>query len=198
MRKQDIKPGVVYAYQEGKYQSPTPIVFLAAPKDTELWSAHRRPPEGAQRSKQANAGAKPYRSRGRYMSGGDTGYPAAQARAMPGDGSGYDMAALATVDLADFEAATDAPGPRCRFTVVTNLTYIAGEWETVTAEHAAAAQADRDHRAALQRERSALNKRAGAVQVALGVPIRWDGDRFILSLQSAEKLAALLNPEAGE
>ena len=50
MRKQDIKPGVVYAYQVSKdYGKPAPIMFLNAPADGKLFSSIGYPAVKARR-----------------------------------------------------------------------------------------------------------------------------------------------------
>ena len=77
MRKQDIKPGVVYAYQRGTYGNPLPVVFLNTPADGELYtegSQWRKP--GSKAFTRAHGGSKPHA----VSFGSDVGYPVVRGR----------------------------------------------------------------------------------------------------------------------
>jgi hypothetical protein len=182
MRKQDIKPGVVYAYQESRtYGSVKPIAFLAAPSEGRVYTKSFRTPPGERCFTRNDRATTASRTTG--------GYPAVWVD---------DPARPPTATLADFEAATanegdpDAP----RFTTVRNLTYITTTWEVAAAELAEQKRADEAARA----RRAAIRDRADRVVSALRahgveanrVPAYGAADPLTLPLDEAEKLIALL------
>lgn len=132
MRKHEIKPGVVYAYQSsrGDWDRPTPIVFLTAPADGILFrEADPYGTRGKLEYGRAHGAAKPERGRGGDGSR-DTGYPAVTVDYY----AIVDLEDLLKVTLAEFEQTTsnyDTGVEGARFTLVTSLTHITGPYDEV-------------------------------------------------------------------
>src|ERR1039457_6727674 len=123
MRKQDIKPGVVYAYQRSKdYDPPEAIVFLSSPADNSLFSEPRRYGPSTGTVFVPTRETKPRRSQS--YTGNSVGYPAVKARnsRVTPDLGGY--------TLAGFEAATYySPGEDVEFVIITSLGQITGTFD---------------------------------------------------------------------
>ena len=197
MRKQDIKPGVVYAYQRGKYNEPHPVIFLSL----DLYSDSRRGAEGP-RFRKALPGEKPHQ--GRWGSG-STGYLIAEAStAWRGQGRLAEaVAKLPGLILADATASGDREvGDLIGFRVLPSLTPVLGPWEAVIAERREQDEADRRRRERETAAGKALDDRAAkvrAVLIAAGLSPRYSGPsrELVLSLDDAEKLASLLAADCG-
>ena len=207
MKKQDIKPGVVYAYQRSReYGTPEPVVFLVAPSEGKLYattSDYRKP--GRPAFIEAHSGAKPHKGTG--FSGTDYGYPVAKLRSGNMEPAAQ-VADLLKPTLADFEKCATAYAPAgfdgLEFSLATTLTHITGEYETELAAHKARCEAER---AASQRERAerdAARDRAAAIlgrldelggidAEAVSEPRRPYG-YVRISVDDAEKLVELLTP----
>lgn len=194
MRKQDIKTGVVYAYQRSASYSPEPVVFLVAPADGDLYLPRDRHNRTGFAFRPAGEGAKPERSR-IY---GPTGYAVAKFGYRA---SRADLSALTAVTIADFEAATSATGREdgVEFDVMTTLGQITGVYEDVVAARRAQQQQEQEYR---ERVRSAEDRDRERARVLIGAFSKagiesTTGDVFgsrkiLLTLDEAEKLAALL------
>jgi hypothetical protein len=195
MKKADIKPGVVYAcWRRKAHESPSPIMFLAAPSPDALYHRARGGDETAPCFARALAHDKPQREEGWQV--GTIGYPAA----MRGSDSKLAPEDLLNVTLADFEAATSSQQGGYRFTLVCNLAEIAGPWDEEVAwdrerhrrrderikQELAAADASRARAADIL---TAL--RAHGVE-ANRIPTYSAVDSITLPLDEAEKLIALL------
>jgi len=202
MKKNEIKPGVIYAYQRSReYGSPEPVVFLDIPSEGVLHrtaSDYKKADEPA--FLKAAAGSKPQASRGSY-SRSSVGYAAvflsnsfSQADADPAD--------LLKPTVADFEKCTSGYAPAgfdgLKFALVTSLTYITGEYDEKLAEDKAQREADRDARRRDQAERDAADARAASIGSALArLDVEASLDRSAsgylkITLDDAEKLLALL------
>ena len=188
MRKQDIKPGVVYAYREGRltsdWREPSPCVFLAAPADGQLYATSRsRGTDGAPYFKAALKGAK---------ASWPNGYPVvmiAHTDHIPD---------AVSVTLADFETATSAKAPGGRYSIVSNLAYIVGPYDEVIADRKIRWEAGRLENERQREIEQARRRRGTAVIAALaaaGVRVdrlpMYDED-IVIPLAEAEKLIALL------
>ena len=193
MRKQDIKPGVVYAYQHsGKYSEPHPVIFLSL----DLYSDRRRGAEGP-RFRPALVGDKPHS--GMYGSG-STGYLIAEASTTwrSQERLAEAIAKLPGLTLADATAPGDREsGDLIGFRVLPSLTPVLGPWEAVTAERREQDEADRRRREREAAARKALDDRAAKVRtvlIAAGLSPRYSGPsrELVLSLDDAEKLSSLL------
>ena len=174
MRKQDIKPGVVYAYREGKYSSASPVVFLAAPVTSKIYTQSGRRYEGDE----------PYFGLANGKPGRHAGYPVL----MVADEDRIPEAA--DVTLADFEAATKPAAPGGRFTYVGNLTYIVGPYVEEREERERTARAEQESRARAIGILTALRARDITPN---RIPSWGAVDSVSLPLAEAEKLIALLN-----
>jgi hypothetical protein len=194
VRKQDIKPGVVYAYQRGTYGNPQPVVFLNTPADGELYtesSQYRKP--GSKAFTRAREGSKPHA----VSFGSDVGYPVVRGRW----DADTDPAALLSATLSDFEAATQPYSGSHEFRVVTSLTAIAGPWDEVIATRKAQYEADRQRRERDQQEARASRTRAIDIITALSardikvsrISSYGAVDSVSLPLDEAEKLVSLLS-----
>ncbi len=121
MRKQDIKPGVVYAYCESRWNQPSPVVFLAAPAASRIYTrSARRGEDGQPFFTTAREGVKA----GRYSGG----YP--MVRLAHPDNIGD----ISRFTLDGFEAATDPRADGGTYTIVSNLVYIVGPYDEVMAD----------------------------------------------------------------
>ena len=192
MRKQDIKPGVVYAYQEGKYQSLRPVAFLSA----DLYASQGRSEHGP-RFRKAASDAKP--QSGTYGSP-STGYAVAIMREQFGRRVDRDEVAarLTKVTLADAAAAgwehlDDLIG----FMLIVRLAPVLGPWDEVMAQQREEAEEKARRQAAIAATAKALDDRAAVVRRVLivnSISPRFSGTSrdLIVSLDNAEKLVALL------
>lgn len=163
MKKNDIKPGIIYAYQRGRgdLDTPVPIVFLAAPADGTLYTkaSNYRKPGDAQYTQVTYPNAKP--SAGRGYGSRDIGYPAVQINW--GHESEVSPQNLLKVTLADFEQATTSYDPGIagmRLTLVTSLAAITGPYEEKLAEYNARQDAIRRQREQEKAERDVILTRA--------------------------------------
>lgn len=195
MRKQDIKTGVVYAYQRSSYYSPEPVVFLIAPSEGKLYSERDRFSRTGPAFRKARAGSKP--ERGNLY--GSTGYAIAKF----GYGApSREPALLAGVTLADFEEATSVGGrvDGIQFDVITTLSQITGTYAEAVAAHHAKKNAEH---AQFEREREQRDDRRLRASAAMSVLTENDiyatyvDDMVRLSVENAEKLAALLTSVFG-
>ncbi len=192
MRKQDIKPGVVYAYQEGKDQSPRPVAFLSA----DLYASQGHSEHGP-RFRKAASDAKP--QSGTYGSP-STGYAVAIMREQFGRRVDRDEVAarLTRVTLADAAAAGWGHlDDLISFMLIVRLAPVLGSWDEVTAQQREEAEEKARRQAALAAAAKALDDRAAVVRRVLivnGISPRFSGTSrdLIVSLDDAEKLAALL------
>lgn len=205
MRKQDIKPGVVYAYQRSRgsiYSDPEPVVFLNAPADSVLYSEPdrntRRDP-GRPVFAKAREGSKPAGSRGAWSNAGDTGYPAVMIYRHDGDKATTES--LLTVTLADFEATPQTTVKGITYTVITSLTPILGPWDEVVAGLKARRKAEQERAERESKAADAIRTRAIDIIAALsarGITANFVGSyggaarAISLPLAEAEKLIALL------
>ena len=201
MRKNQIKPGVIYAYQRNRDGSdrPTPIVFLTAPADgilyreanpTTVSAGGSHTPAPRTRANQIAAGTG-YGSR-------STGYPAVMV----------DYNAVVILDdllkltLDDFEKTTSNHGTGiegARFTVVTSLATITGPYDEVMAAYNERRDADRQQREQDQARTAghltiravSLNERLARFGVGNSVE-RASSGYLKITLDEAEKLLTLL------
>jgi len=198
MRKQDIKPGVVYAYQEGKYQDPKPVMLLSA----DLYASQPRSELGT-RFRKAADDAKP-RS-GTYGSG-STGYLVAIMRDQFTRRMDRDEVAarMAKVTLADAQAAGwEHLDDEIGLMLLIRLAPVLGPWDEVMAQRREAAEEKARRQAALAAAAKVLDDRAAKIRLVLiasGVSPRFStaARDLILSLEDAEKLASLLAAEDGD
>jgi len=197
VRKQDIKPGVVYAYQRSTYSDPSPVVFLSL----DLYSDRRRGAVGP-RFSPARVGDKPHS--GMYGSG-STGYLIAEVRGgWRKDTERADAAErMKSLTLADALASEEAsPDDLIGFDVLPRLTPIIGPWDEVITAKRDADERARQARDKERAERLARDDRATEVLRTLkaaGVRAQYEGGKaeFRLSLDDAEKLASLLAADCG-
>jgi hypothetical protein len=198
MRKNEIKPGIVYAYQRSRdHGSPEPIVFLTAPASGQLYttaSMYKKPGEPAY--VRVYEGSKP-RSASTWT-GPQTGYAAVRlswnSRVDPQD--------LLKVTLAEFEKTTSSHATGIEgtyFTVATNLTGIVGLYDEATASYEAKRAAEHEQMKRESAERDSLRTRANRIcdeLAARGVSGYFNGfqpgNGITLSLSDAETLLALL------
>jgi hypothetical protein len=198
MRKQDIKPGVVYAYQRGTYDDPRPVVFLSL----DLYSDRRRGAEGP-RFRKACDGDKPHSG---TFGSGSTGYLIAEMRGgWRNDAERAEAAErMKSLTLADALTSREAgPDDLTDFDVLPRLTAIVGPWDEVIAAKRARDEKARQVAQREQAERLARDDRAVDVLRTLkaaGVRAQYEGGHaeFRLSLDDAEKLASLLAAEDGD
>jgi hypothetical protein len=128
MRKDDIKPGVVYAYQRyGTHPTDPvePIVFLSG----QGWI-------GSLRQDARGHGDKAFRrprgwhdkpQRGTVHNDGTVGYPAVIGSR---EASEQELATLRAFRIGDFDAARAAITEHgCEFILVTSMKRVVGEWE---------------------------------------------------------------------
>jgi hypothetical protein len=124
MRKQDIKPGVVYAYKQPVSNEIVPIVFLSSYR----WIGALRQDArgyGDRAFKHAHSVLQKPRA-GTVHNDGTIGYPAVIFPGLRPDGP-RDIGKLVT--LRDFDAATSAYGDGYEFILVTSMARVTGEWE---------------------------------------------------------------------
>jgi hypothetical protein len=193
MRKQDIKPGVIYAIQRSReYGSPDPVMFLNAPADGRLYRRDRHVSADAPAFSES-PGSTP--QRGSSWGPGPVGYPVARGRSS----SAPDLALLASVTLADFKGARSAyREDGISFDVITSLAQITGPYAEMAAEHEAKRQADQEHRArqdAAADDRRIRSAAAAEKLAAAGIDSYSRDGEIALTLENAEKLAALIAPE---
>lgn len=201
MKKADIKTGVVYAYQRNRsYDSPTPVVFLAAPSEGKLYNRPRRFGTSTGPVYRLAAGYdKPKRATG--YADATTGYPVAKLSAAAGRS---DLSPLIAVTLADFEAATSSYSGEggVEFDLITTLTQITGPYGEAVAAYDAHRRATQEHQERVRADKDEKLERAKSLVAAFGrAGVRAQhGDIFgsrkiLLSLDEAAKLAEML--EAG-
>jgi hypothetical protein len=195
MRKQDIKPGVLYAWKRGRseFDEPHPIVFLNTPADGELYAktSHHRPP-GTPAFIRAREGATPHR----VSFGSDVGYPAVRFHR---DAEGNPSSLLA-ITLDDFTATAGGIQAGREFVLITSLAAIAGPWDEVKAARDAQKRADAERRDRERTEADASRTRAIDVLTALQaygieasrIAAYGKVDSVSLPLAEAEKLIAVL------
>lgn len=192
MRKQDIKPGVVYAYRRGAWDTPTPLVFLSL--DLHVPSRQRKPGdpwcERALHDKRAKRGSI-------YP---DVGYPVVIGERM-GQGATEEtiaaMPALGADVIAD--GLTDEQrASRLSTDILTRLASVVGVYAEVMAERKRQVDKDREvHRrhaeqtVATQARRAELMGRLAAVGVTVTRVYDHD-DQLILTLDEAAKVAGWL------
>jgi hypothetical protein len=203
MRKQDIKPGVVYAYQQSRaYGAPEPIVFLTAPADGPLYIRRSRHDHGDGKPRYVRAAEYDKVSTGRgSLLARTVGYPVAHL-----DSSDRKPDDLLNATLAGFEATTGTSEDEFVYRLETRLACIIGPWNEVGAQHEAQKRAERERRERQQQAEQVSRNRAAAVAgvlssagiVAESAHRHGAVTHIRLSLDEAEKLARLLNPEAGE
>ena len=191
MRKNDIKPGVVYAYQRSSYGDPDPCVLVS----TDLYTGRNRyDRDRAPFVSPAGEGAKP----GKNYLDQPTGYVIVlPAGVKLGETPEQLHARLLAVTTADLEASKDGQaGDGLYFDILTRLNSITGLYDEVMAERKAREKAEEERWAREREETARRDTRAAAAHAALfaaGVKARyWDG-QFTVSLADAEKLAALLS-----
>ena len=161
MRKNEIKPGVIYAYQRGRgyWDTPTPIVFLAS---TDVLFAEGSPYRKADAPTyfRAAGDSKPRAKSG--FNGRDWGYAAVRADF----GHDIDPQDLLKPTLAEFEATTSGlcqSVEGARFTLVTSLATITGLYDEVLAEYQTRQDADRRQREQDQARRDAVHARSADI-----------------------------------
>lgn len=126
MRKADVKPGVVYAYQRwGRHPTDPvePLVFLSS----QSWIGTLRQDArgyGDYAFKRPRDGRKP--QAGTVHNDGTIGYPAVILPAHRMESGVRDIGKLVT--LRDFDAATSARGDGFEFVLVTSMQRVTGEW----------------------------------------------------------------------
>lgn len=181
MRKQDIRTGVVYAYQRGTYGSPGAVVFLSL--ELHKYVKHRQP--GQPYWTPAAGFDKPRRGDWSFAS---VGYPVVIGRE-PGDLASLGAEVITTgLTPAQYEAGLSAD-------TLTSLAAVKGPYAEVMAAYAREQEADRKRRQEKRERETARRDRAARVKAdleALGVFANYHQDRFELTLENAEKLAALL------
>jgi hypothetical protein len=194
MKKADIKPGVVYAYQGSDNYSPVPVVFLS----TDLHAERGRYSTNAAMLTKAAPHEKP----GKDYLGRHTGYPAV-FRGF--DAEGTEAEVITSMLGATLEQAiTDKLPKGVQSDVVTTLTRIRGPYDEAMAAYRAAQEADRERRRQTDEAMRVKRERAERVVAtfkAAGVFSVYRG-HLELSLENAEKLAALIpdhkpQPEEG-
>jgi hypothetical protein len=198
MRKHDIQPGVVYAYQEGKYQDPKPVMFLS----TDLYTSQRRSELGP-RFRKAASDATPHS--GRYDNP-STGYLVAIMRDQFLKRVDRDEVAarMAKVTLADAQAAGwEHLDDLISFMLLVRLAPVLGPWDEVMAQRREADEEKARRQAAIAAEAKALDDRAAKVRLVLitnGISARFStaARDLIVSLDDAEKLTALLAAKNGD
>ena len=128
MRKQDVKPGVVYAYKHwGAHplDPVAPIVFLS----NQQWIGTLRQDAGGfgDRAFKRPKSVAPKPQAGTVHNDGTIGYPAVVIPAHRLESGVRDIGKLVT--LRDFDAATSAHGDGYEFILVTSMGGVVGEWE---------------------------------------------------------------------
>lgn len=196
MKKADIKPGVVYAYQRSANYSPEPIVFLA----TGLYTSRGRYNKDKPWASRALAGDKI----GRNYLDRETGYPIArrdwQAQGVSDEEIVRQMLALAP---ADWEGAADGTVGAVRLDILMRLGQITGLYDEVVAERTAREKAARELAAEVQQEADTSRTRAIDTLTALRahgiepsrIPSYGGVESISLPLAEAEKLIRLLRQE---
>lgn len=194
MRKQDIKPGVVYAYREGKYGHTLPVMFLS----TGLYTGRGYRDTESPKFRVAGGYEQPHTGR---LGAPTTGYLVAIGRSQIGVHKiNYDEVAdrMARITLADAEAsAWELADGDIGVMLIVRLGVIIGLWDEVMAAEREQKEVERQRRERKAAEAKALDDRAAAVRKAItlhGISARFSSvDRnLIVSLDDAEKLAALL------
>jgi hypothetical protein len=136
MRKNEIQPGVVYAFLASKYDLPEPVVFLRPPADGVVYessSMRRRAALDPYFTPKTTNITKPYS--GMFET---VGYPAVRLAHWNSDAAPDE---LLVPTLEQFERVTsnyDIGNDRLRFALVTSLKHIIGEYDSVMAERSAA------------------------------------------------------------
>ncbi len=129
MRKQDIKPGVVYAYKYwGAHPADpvVPIVFLSE----HTWIGTLRQDArgfGEYAFKRPGAGTTKPRA-GTVYNDGAIGYPAACLMVIEHPPAEQEIAKLKTLKLRDFDRAWQSVGDGYEFLLVTSMARVTGEW----------------------------------------------------------------------
>ena len=155
MRKKDIKPGVVYAYREGKYGETLPVMLLTA----DLYKGRGYRDDEGPKFRKAGAGDAPHSGR---LGSPTTGYLVAIMRHRYGRKVDYDAAAerMASITLADMEATGgESLDDLIGFMLIVRLGVIIGRWDEVTAQQREEAEQEARRQAA--RRRSAGPRRPG-------------------------------------
>lgn len=211
MKASEIKPGVVYAWQDGnnEYARVRPVMFLAQPgPKAQLYSKgerYRKTPEGG-----LIFVAQPGRPRvGIGYSGLTIGYPAV---GIPSFGTGWDEpiaeaikfmtehAADLTLDA--FKAAkAESAGPEVRWFVFPTLAKVKGEWGEFMAQREAKAAAKADAERVAAEHKATIAARWDTVRIELGAvlgdgkPIptfyQWEAG-LKLPLEMCEELVSVL------
>jgi hypothetical protein len=197
MKKNEIKPGVIYAYRRGRsiYDSPEPVVFLTAPADGILYqqASDFRGPKAAKYVR-AREGSKP------QAGGGFNGRPIGYAAVRASWNSNTNPLDLLKPALAEFKTTTEGRAAEgVYFTLVTSLTHIIGLYDEVMTETRAREDAERQQRQREQAEREAVQARADSVQAEmgrLGVKSSFTRGYINLTVDAAENLLTLLSSDA--
>jgi hypothetical protein len=191
VRKQDIRTGVVYAYQQraSGIREPEPAVLLSTKLHT--GRSRRRLETGPWCTPAAS-----YEKPGRDYLGAPTGYPALFAA------NGIPLPDLISLMLSVTPdvLVTGEPPAGITLQILTSLTHLRGVYADVAAGHAERRRTEAEQNERERAERQARQRRAKAVTAALGrcgvlaSYDEWDVT-VTLALDEAEKLATLL--EAG-
>jgi hypothetical protein len=194
MKRSEIKPGVVYAYREGRddYDRLVPVVILS----TEAYTAQNRHEPGTPLYRKEPPGTKKLQRRAFYPS---TGMPMVWARY--GSGTPED---LAKVTLEDFEATTSNfvdQDKGITFEVLSYLPYLVGEYEAeveARKQRLAARDKLREERTAARRDKSNRGHAVAMTLDAVGVRAHsWSDGNITVSLDEGEKLAQVLRDAIG-
>jgi hypothetical protein len=206
MRKDQIRPGVIYAWQDTKNSRPRPIMFLVSPSKDEypLWERSWR-----ERDEMGKAvftpctrtSARPYASIS--FNANDIGYPAVMAKSASDEHIEQALPLLPEAALERYAklagTATD-DGP-VMWTLITSLRRVTGLWDEVHAEWQR--QRDEEQAARLAREKETQERIESGQRLVdrldnVGVIVQhsfglWSGkDEITISREELEKLAGQL------
>jgi hypothetical protein len=193
MKKSEIKLGVVYAYQRGEWDTPSPLVFLSL----DLYTT-RRHGSGSKVWCEPASSYDTRPKRGAGFGGRDVGYPVVMADAW---NSPEDMTAAMTALGA--EVITDGLTPEqsdagLSRDILTRMASITGLYADVVAERERLRQEDRDQTARREAERAQDDERIARLTArlaALGVTFSRDyrvPGLLTLTLDDAEAIARRL------
>lgn len=198
MRKQDIRTGVVYAYQRSEFDTPEPCVLLG----TELRTGRGRYDRTDAWSQASDAGDRP----GKDYLGRHTGYVALFcSRPFSGRASARVAALMLAVTPDQYPAILEtgvAPDGLCA-EILTTLAPVRGVFEEVCRARSEKREQERRARKEADAERRAGWARAAALIArfdALGFALdtNYDGDQIAITADEAERIAELLERSADQ
>lgn len=197
MRKQDIKPGVVYAYAQSRKPWSYDAVLILDTKQLYQW--RRYAPFGLEK---ARAGARP--STARHWGQEPIGYLILKGKAEELATLNWERVYLKFLEAGtNYEHLDIEEGSKARFGLVTNLAYLHGEYHEVVTAHEKAEREAQERRRRAEEHQARERARAEAAVTGLqraglssAFAVGTYGRGVQLSTEDAERLSYVLEAVA--